>query len=92
VPVTENTSAGAIAARSSCSEITADGEPLALMHNAVPVEVGARRPDRLAEALGAVDVRLSDDDRAAIEAAVPPGAAAGERYDAAQMAMLDSER
>ena len=30
--------------------------------------------------------------RAAIEAAVPPGAAAGTRYATAQMGMLDSER
>ena len=53
--------------------------------------VGARRRDRLAEALGAVDVKLSKDDLAAIAEAVPKGAAAGERYAAAQMAHLDSE-
>jgi aryl-alcohol dehydrogenase-like predicted oxidoreductase len=54
--------------------------------------VGARRRDRMAEALGALDVALSADDLAAIEAAVPRGAAAGERYAAQQMAALDSER
>jgi aryl-alcohol dehydrogenase-like predicted oxidoreductase len=54
--------------------------------------VGARRRDRLAEALGALDLKLSAGDLSAIEAAVPPGAAAGERYDPHQMAMLDSER
>jgi aryl-alcohol dehydrogenase-like predicted oxidoreductase len=54
--------------------------------------IGARRRDRLAEALAALDVALSADDLAAIEAAAPEGAAAGERYPAAQMAMLDSER
>jgi aryl-alcohol dehydrogenase-like predicted oxidoreductase len=54
--------------------------------------VGARRRDRLAEALGALEVRLSTDDLAAIERAVPPGAAAGSRYQEAQMAALDSER
>jgi aryl-alcohol dehydrogenase-like predicted oxidoreductase len=54
--------------------------------------VGARRRDRLAEALGALALRLSPGDLAAIEQAVPRGAAAGERYAAAQMAMLDSER
>ncbi|RKK03406.1 aldo/keto reductase [Pseudoroseomonas wenyumeiae] len=54
--------------------------------------VGARRRDRLAEALGALDVTLEQADLAAIEAAVPKGAAAGERYAAAQMAHLDSER
>ncbi|WP_190182399.1 aldo/keto reductase [Streptomyces cirratus] len=54
--------------------------------------VGARRRDRLEEALGALEVELSPADVAAIEAAIPAGAAAGERYPAAQMAHLDSER
>jgi aryl-alcohol dehydrogenase-like predicted oxidoreductase len=54
--------------------------------------VGARRRDRLAEALGALQVELTADDLAQIERAVPPGAAAGDRYHAAQMAVLDSER
>ena len=54
--------------------------------------VGARRRDRLDEALGSLKVRLSDADLAAIEQAVPKGAAAGERYAAVQMAHLDSER
>jgi aryl-alcohol dehydrogenase-like predicted oxidoreductase len=54
--------------------------------------VGARRRDRLAEALGALDLDLSADDLAAIERAVPQHAVAGERYDASQMAILDSER
>ncbi|WP_372349903.1 aldo/keto reductase [Streptomyces sp. KL116D] len=54
--------------------------------------VGARRRDRLTEALGALDVTLDAADLAAIEEAVPADAAAGERYPAAQMAHLDSER
>lgn len=54
--------------------------------------VGARRRDRLAESLGALDLRLTREDLAEIERAVPPDAAAGDRYDAAQMAALDSER
>lgn len=54
--------------------------------------VGARRRDRLSEALGSLDVVLDAGALAAIEAAVPKGAAKGERYAAAQMAMLDSER
>ncbi|WP_055715203.1 aldo/keto reductase [Streptomyces torulosus] len=54
--------------------------------------VGARRRDRLAEALGALEVRLDQADLAAIEEAVPAGAAAGDRYPSAQMAHLDSER
>ncbi|MFE5626232.1 aldo/keto reductase [Streptomyces virginiae] len=53
--------------------------------------VGARRRDRLTEALGAMDVTLSPADLAAIEEAVPAGSAAGDRYPAAQMAHLDSE-
>lgn len=53
--------------------------------------VGARRRERLAEALGALDVQLTEGELAAIEAAVPAGAAAGDRYAAAQMAHLDSE-
>jgi len=54
--------------------------------------VGARRRDRLAESLGALDVTFDAADLAAIEAAVPAGAASGSRYDAGQMAHLDSER
>lgn len=54
--------------------------------------VGARRRDRLTEALGATRLRLTDADLAALEAAVPKGAAAGERYPAAQLAHMDSER
>ncbi|MFJ8471439.1 aldo/keto reductase [Kitasatospora sp. NPDC094011] len=54
--------------------------------------IGARRRDRLTEALGALDVTLTPADLTAIEAAVPAGAAAGDRYAAAQMARLDSER
>jgi aryl-alcohol dehydrogenase-like predicted oxidoreductase len=54
--------------------------------------IGARRRERLAEALGALDVALTPADLARIERAVPPGAAAGDRYAAAEMRMLDSER
>jgi aryl-alcohol dehydrogenase-like predicted oxidoreductase len=54
--------------------------------------IGARRRDRLTEALGALDVRLSAADLAAIERAVPKGAASGARYPASAMADLDSER
>ncbi|MEV1019085.1 aldo/keto reductase [Streptomyces sp. NPDC050264] len=60
-------------------------------HDIVPL-VGARTRDRLTEALGALDVTLTAADLAAIEEAVPADAAAGERYPAAQMAHLDSER
>jgi aryl-alcohol dehydrogenase-like predicted oxidoreductase len=54
--------------------------------------VGARRRDRLAEALGALDVTLTAEEAGRIEAAVPAGAAAGERYPAPMLAHLDSER
>jgi aryl-alcohol dehydrogenase-like predicted oxidoreductase len=54
--------------------------------------VGTTRRGRLAEAVDALGLELSEDDLAAIERAVPPGAAAGDRYDERQMAMLDSER
>jgi len=57
----------------------------------IPV-IGARRRDQLTEALGALKLKLSGDDLAAIERTVPKGAAAGERYAPAQMAGLDSER
>jgi aryl-alcohol dehydrogenase-like predicted oxidoreductase len=54
--------------------------------------VGARRRNRLVEALGSLDANLTVQDLAAIEAAVPVDAVAGTRYDAHQMAVLDSER
>ncbi|WP_067838292.1 aldo/keto reductase [Nocardia lijiangensis] len=57
----------------------------------VPI-IGARRPQRWAETLGALDIRLDADDLASIEAAVPADQVAGERYAAAQMEILDSER
>ena len=54
--------------------------------------IGTKRRDRLAEALKALDLTLSADDLAAVEAAVPAGAVAGDRYAPAQMATLDAER
>ncbi len=54
--------------------------------------VGARRRDRLAEALGALELTLTPNNLAQIEQAIPAGAATGDRYDPAQMARLDSER
>ncbi|MGW0600802.1 aldo/keto reductase [Streptomyces sp. NPDC002776] len=53
--------------------------------------VGARSRQRLTESLGALDVTLDAADLAAIERAVPAGAAAGDRYPAAQMAHLGSK-
>jgi hypothetical protein len=42
--------------------------------------------------LGALDVRLSPEDVAALRAAVPVEAVAGERYPASQLAHMDSEK
>jgi aryl-alcohol dehydrogenase-like predicted oxidoreductase len=53
--------------------------------------IGAKRPDQVSSAIGALDVRLSPADLAQIEAAVPAAAVAGERYGAALMTHLDSE-
>jgi aryl-alcohol dehydrogenase-like predicted oxidoreductase len=53
--------------------------------------VGARRRERLQEALGAAELQLRPEDVARLEAIVPPNAAAGERYNPNQMAHLDSE-
>jgi pyridoxine 4-dehydrogenase len=53
--------------------------------------VGARRRDQLKESLGALDLKLSAADLARIDAAVSPEQTAGTRYDAPQMAHLDSE-
>ena len=69
--------------------ITAYG---ALSRGLISGLVGARRRDRLREALGALEIELTSDDLAAIERAVPQEAVAGDRYDARQMAILDSER
>jgi aryl-alcohol dehydrogenase-like predicted oxidoreductase len=57
----------------------------------IPV-VGARRRDRLSEALGGLDVALSPDDLSQIEETVPKGAAAGDRYPSVMMRELDSEK
>ena len=54
--------------------------------------VGARRPERVAEAVAVLDAELGPDRLAALEAAIPADAIQGERYARAQMAMLDSER
>lgn len=64
---------------------------LARGEDIVPL-VGARTRPRLAEALGALDISLNADDLAALERVVPPGAAAGARYNAQGMVSLDSER
>jgi aryl-alcohol dehydrogenase-like predicted oxidoreductase len=54
--------------------------------------VGARRRDRLTEALGALSITLTDEELRAIDAVAPEGAIAGTRYAEEQMHMLDSEK
>jgi aryl-alcohol dehydrogenase-like predicted oxidoreductase len=54
--------------------------------------IGARTRERLAEALGALDVELTADDLEKLDQAFPHGVAAGDRYPAPAMATLDSER
>jgi len=76
---------GATVAQLAIAWVVSRGEDV------VPL-VGARRRERLAEALGALELELTVDDLARIEEAIPAGAAAGERYRAEQLASLDSER
>ncbi|MHB1023293.1 MAG: aldo/keto reductase [Acidobacteriaceae bacterium] len=59
--------------------------------NIVPV-LGARKRTQLAESLGALKVKLTPEELARIEEAIPASAVAGTRYDAHQMQMLDSEK
>jgi aryl-alcohol dehydrogenase-like predicted oxidoreductase len=54
--------------------------------------IGTKRRDRLRSSLAALDLQLTADELTAIEAAVPAGQVAGERYDSHGMAALDSER
>jgi aryl-alcohol dehydrogenase-like predicted oxidoreductase len=76
---------GATVAQVAVAWVASRGEDV------VPL-VGARTRTRLDESLGALDLQLSAEDLAAIESAVPAGAAAGTRYDAMQMSFLDSEK
>jgi aryl-alcohol dehydrogenase-like predicted oxidoreductase len=54
--------------------------------------VGARRRDRLTEALGALTVKLQPSHLAELAKAFPPGVAAGQRYPDSQLVHMDSER
>ncbi len=79
----------ALAAEKACTPaqlalawVLAQGEDL------VPIP-GTRRLAALDENLGALDVRLAPADLAALDAILPPGAAAGERYPAAGMAAVN---
>jgi aryl-alcohol dehydrogenase-like predicted oxidoreductase len=76
---------GATAAQLAFAWALAQGDDI------IPL-VGTRRRARLAEALGSLDLVLTPNDLASLEAAVPAGQVAGDRYDAASMRALDSER
>jgi aryl-alcohol dehydrogenase-like predicted oxidoreductase len=76
---------GATVAQLAIAWVLSRGEDI------VPL-VGARRRDRLAEALGASPVNLTPTDLVQIERAIPADGVAGERYAPALMATLDSER
>jgi aryl-alcohol dehydrogenase-like predicted oxidoreductase len=77
-------SKGATVAQVAIAWVLSRGEDV------VPL-VGARRRERLTEAVGAMKITLTADDLQQIERAVPANAAAGDRYVAAQMSTLDSE-
>ena len=51
--------------------------------------LGARTRAQLADTLGALEVELTSEDHARIDAAIPPGAIAGGRYGEPQMRQLD---
>jgi len=76
---------GATVAQIAIAWVAAQGKDI------VPL-VGARTRERLKESLGALELTLTPKDLADIEAAIPRGAASGERYPARAMAHLDSER
>ena len=76
---------GTTAAQLAIAWVASRGEDI------IPL-IGTKRRERLAEALKGLDLTLSADELAAVEAAVPAEAVAGDRYEAAQVATLDSER
>jgi aryl-alcohol dehydrogenase-like predicted oxidoreductase len=76
---------GASVAQVAIAWVAAQGDDI------VPL-IGARRRDQLTESLGALDLELTADQLARLASAVPAGAVAGERYAAAQIAHLDSEK
>ena len=73
---------GATPAQLAIAWVLAQGEDV------IPL-VGARTRTRLAEALTAFDLELTAEDRARIEAAVPVGSIAGDRYPPHAMASVN---
>jgi pyridoxine 4-dehydrogenase len=76
---------GATPAQVAIAWVAAQGNDI------VPL-VGARRRDRLLEALGAMDVTLEPAHLAELAKAFPPGVAAGARYPETQLVHMDSEK
>ena len=76
---------GASVAQVAIAWVAAQGDDF------VPL-IGARRRDQLRESLGALDLELTAEQLTRLASAVPAGAVAGERYAAAQIAHLDSEK
>ena len=76
---------GLTAGQLALAWVMAQGEDI------VPL-IGARRRERVTEAVEALTTTLTTQQLAEIETAIPPDAIAGERYAPAQMAHLDSEK
>jgi len=79
------TSIGCTVAQVAIAWVAAQGSDIVAL-------IGARRRDRLAEALGALELHLSAEQLQLLTDTVPPEAVAGDRYASAQLAHLDSER
>ena len=75
---------GATMAQLAIAWVAARGEDI------VPI-VGSRRVDQVTSMLASTDVHLTETDLARIDAALPVGAARGDRYPAEAMTQLDSE-
>lgn len=76
---------GAPVAQVAVAWVAAQGEDI------IPV-LGARTRAQLKDGLAAMDLKLSRQDLETLVQAVPPDAVAGERYPAAQLAHMDSEK
>jgi aryl-alcohol dehydrogenase-like predicted oxidoreductase len=76
---------GASVAQVAIAWVAAQGKDI------IPL-IGARRRDQLMEALGAMDLHLTQTQLDALEKAVPIGAAAGARYPESLLVHMDSER
>jgi pyridoxine 4-dehydrogenase len=76
---------GATPAQIAIAWVAAQGKDI------VPL-VGARRRERLAEALDAQNVKLTPAHLAELAKAFPPGAASGSRYPESQLVHMDSEK